>query len=954
MRKIAYIPLTTPPERFVDYSIYKELFGYDDSYQFYGAFYRGQQVGYGATKDGEIVHISAVDSEVDHGLNVFLQQYGNAAILAKSKGKDPKDLINAPIPFIYDVHKNHIQIGFEGEKTRDIKPYRGEFSKAAIVEGEYQPGGKMIIYPSNTALYTTRSIQNCWISQFPQMEITSLEIEHEGKTHKVGTAGPVYYHVTTEPAIESIQQHGLDNTRAKSAPWDNVDDWDDGVYLWDNLAKAQQYAQEIQEMGHKPVIYQVNGAGLQVQPDNTGSQQVAGGWYTSYVDPMRLRRVGSIIDAWNIQNTSNTLETISSDGKIITDTIVPNWQKEKLTPFLTNTKQSMALDPNWQNWWQNQYGVSLNPQDEIATSQLWSHPFDPNIKEAVLGNTDPNVAEWHQEMVPVSQLVPTQEYVTQDGVKHALNYPDSHPIIGAKDNKNRTIVQDGHHGASAAIMKNEPSVLVNVLHPYTNRWSTTSGISANQMDPGQFLRVLTSADPAASLAYDALRFSGGKVYVVGGAVRDVLRGENPKDLDLMVAGLPTEEIDNILSKLPGRVDLTGKRFGVYRYRHDGHEVEIALPRQDKYETSRRGEGVITVDHNLPIDKDLERRDFTVNSMAVDLDTGDIIDPHGGQNDLEKNLLRTTHPDSFREDPTRLVRALTAHSRFGLHPDEQTRGEMAANAHLLRGESSDALNKQIDKLIGSHNPAAAIRLAHDTGILKHIFPEVDDNWDFDQSNPHHKYPLGDHLMHVLGNTSQLTPDPDVRMAAMLHDIGKPASAWKDPVTNHNHYYEKHLPSGEVFGADHEHVGAKMAEDRLRHLNYPVARIKRVQHLVSNHMFPAFDSQKGARKFLNRVGDEHADDLLNLRQADMGDKGQDSAYYEARTPVDQMRTRVDEVRKGQQPTDLNNLAINGNDLIGMGMPQGAQIGQTLRNLLDLVIEQPTLNNHNDLMNLAKQYM
>lgn len=661
MRKIAYIPLSSPPERFVDYSAYKELFGYDNSYQFYGAFYKGQQVGYGATKEGEIVHVSSMDPEVDHGLEEFMQQYGNSAIIATKKGKEPKDQLNAPIPFIYDVHKKHIQIGYEGEHCRDIQPYRGEFSPGGIVEGEYQPGGKMLIFPSNTALYTTRSIINTWTQQFPQMEVTGLELDTgDGKTHKV----------------------------------------------------------------------------------------------------------------------------------------------------------------------------------------------------------------------------------------------------------------------------------------------------ANQMDPGQYIRVLTSADPAAANAYEALKFAGGKVYVVGGAVRDVLRGDNPKDIDLMVAGIPAEEVENILSKLPGQVKLTGKTFGVYRYRTDGHEVEVALPRQDKYESAQRGKGIITVDHNLPLEKDLERRDFTVNSMAVDLDTGELIDPYGGQSDIENNKLRTTHPDSFREDPTRLVRALSAHSRFGLHPDKTTRNEMASSAHLLRGESPDTLNGQLDKLFGSSNPAAAIRLGHETGVLKHLFPEVDDNWDYDQNNPHHEHKLGEHLMQVLDHTSQLTTDPDVRMAAMLHDIGKPASEWRDPVTGHNHFYEKHLPGGQVLGADHEKVGAKLADQLLsQRFNYPKARINRVTHLINHHMFPQFDSQKGARKFINRVGDQHADDLLHLREADMGGKG---VTTQGDTPVQNMRTLVDEVRKGQQPTDLNNLAINGNDLLSLGMQPGPQVGQVLRNLLEHVMEVPTDNNHQALMQLAQGYI
>lgn len=688
--------LTQQPTRYLTYRRYASIFSFDDSYKFYGAFYRGQQVGYGAAKNGQIVHVSALREETTRDILAYMVKDGNdeadATLIdpellrgvgfvntahkhfAAPKGKAPKDMISESVPFIYDAIKHLIQVGFAGERPRDVLPYRSEFSKGGVVEGEYQPGGKMLIYPSNTGLYTTNQIMQTWLRQFPHLEITGLELD----------------------------------------------------------------------LGDKK------------------KEKIAG-----------------------------------------------NWCEDKKLP------------------------------GRLASNQ--------------------------------------------------------------------------------------------------------------QMDPGAYLRFLVSADPASSNAYRALEQAGGKVYVVGGAVRDVLRGGDPRDLDLMVTGLPSDAVNNILEQLPGRVDLTGKNFGVYRYRHDGSEVEIALPRQDKYDTARRGEGQITVDHNLPVESDLQRRDFTVNSLAADLDNGEIIDPFGGQDDIEKNILRTTHPNSFREDPTRLVRALTAHSRFGLNPDERTRHEMEENAHMLRNESPDALNKHLDKLFASHNPAAAIRLAHETGVLGHLFPEVHDQWDFDQRSKYHKYPLGEHLVNVLDNVSSLSSDPDLRMAGLLHDIGKPASAWEDS-EGYRHFYR----NDQGQGAQHEEVGAQMAEQRLRALNYPVARINRVKHLISNHMFPRFDTQKGARRFLQRVGDEHADDLLTLGLADGMGHGWGPEYWNTRTPIDRMRSYVDEVRKNQQPTDLQNLAINGNDLLNLGMRPGPAVGQVLRNLLNDVVENPQDNNPARLTELAQGYI
>lgn len=469
---------------------------------------------------------------------------------------------------------------------------------------------------------------------------------------------------------------------------------------------------------------------------------------------------------------------------------------------------------------------------------------------------------------------------------------------------------------------------------------------------GRYVQSLLQGDVAANTAYKALKGAGAKTYGVGGAPRDALLGKIPNDLDLMTAGLPAPEVEHILKKLPGHVVFAGKNFGVYHYYHpNGDHVEIAMPRTDDYgEGGSRGKGKITVDPDLPIAEDLKRRDFTANSSAVDLDTGEFIDPHGAADDIKRGVLRTTHPGAFREDPSRLIRALTMHGRHGLVPDEQTRHEMEANGHLLRSESPDTLNKTFTKLLESDNPASGIRLAKDTGLLQHILPEVSDNWDFDQKNHHHSYPVGEHLLHVLDNVSRLTKDPDVRFAGLLHDIGKPASAWQDPDTGENHYYRG--PNGE--GANHEDVGAQMAEDRLRKtFNLQRVRINRIHHLISNHMFAPFTTGKGARRFIHKVGDENVDDLLNLREADQTGKGQTPEEVAARTSADQMRGLVEQQRVKGDTTGVNAISVNGNDLLQMGMKPGPEVGKVLTQLQNAVVDSPSMNDRETLLGLAQQY-
>lgn len=470
-------------------------------------------------------------------------------------------------------------------------------------------------------------------------------------------------------------------------------------------------------------------------------------------------------------------------------------------------------------------------------------------------------------------------------------------------------------------------------------------------DVGGFISALVASDPAVHSATKALQNEGGKVYAVGGAVRDAIMGKEPKDIDLMVTGMEPAHVQAVLKELPGRVDLTGKDFGVFRYRNKGNEVEISLPRKERSTGEGHRDFAIQADPKMRPEEDLFRRDFSANAMAVDLSSGKLIDPYGGARDIERNLLRAHNPESLSEDPLRVVRALVANARHGLVPDDRTQQQMANNAASLEHLPAERVQAELDKLFAADNPANAIRLAHETGVLPHIFPEVDRAFGYNQNNPHHELELGDHLTNVLERMTEKTDDPDLRLAALLHDIGKPDSAWVDPEHGTNHYYEKHMPDGSVQGADHESVGADMTRALMNRLRYPNDRINRVTKLVQNHMWSPFTTQKGARKFMNRVGD-HADDLLDLRWADQGGK---SAYPNPAgralgLSLDTQRNLLDQVRQGNQPTNQSQLAIDGRDLIQAGIPEGPQIGQVLRQLTQEVIEDPSLNTRDQLLKLA----
>jgi tRNA nucleotidyltransferase (CCA-adding enzyme) len=451
------------------------------------------------------------------------------------------------------------------------------------------------------------------------------------------------------------------------------------------------------------------------------------------------------------------------------------------------------------------------------------------------------------------------------------------------------------------------------------------------------------ADPPARVAFEALTAAGAEVYAVGGAVRDALLGAHPKDVDLLAAGLAPDEVERTLAALPGRVDFTGASFGVFRYRNRRREVEVALPRTERSSGPGHRDFDVVADHRLGVEDDLARRDFTANALAVELRTGRLVDPFGGRADIEARVLRTVSPASFREDPLRIVRALVALARHGLVPDAETRRQMGEHADALAHLPQERIRLELEKLLAAHDPAAGIELARSTGVLGRILPEVDACFGFDQRTPHHDLELGAHLLAVLRAMTRLSPEPELRLAALLHDVGKPASQWVD-ARGIAHYYAH---AGHPGSADHAELGARLARAALRRLRFPVDTIERVARLVRLHMFGGFDSPRGARRFLRRAGSNAvARDLLLLREADKVGRP------EALAKLGRMHELVERELAAAAAFSLADLAVDGSDLLAAGVPQGPEVGHVLRKLLDRVVDEPELNERETLLGLVRE--
>jgi tRNA nucleotidyltransferase/poly(A) polymerase len=450
--------------------------------------------------------------------------------------------------------------------------------------------------------------------------------------------------------------------------------------------------------------------------------------------------------------------------------------------------------------------------------------------------------------------------------------------------------------------------------------------------------------------------------VVGGAVRDELFGVDSKDADFLVPGV---DIDGLRAALSthGRAEelvVAGRSVGVRHYPRERRlrslvpaGIELAPPRREVSTGPGRHDFEIVVDAAAPVEEDLARRDFTVNAMARRLADGSLVDPYGGQRDVESRTLRTVSRNSFAEDPLRIVRGLRFVSQFGLEPDEQTLAQMraeAAGVALVSGERiggglhADGLG-ELSKLLLGRNPAKALRLARDTGVLAQVLPEFAPAIGFQQESRYHDLTVDEHTFAVVQAAADAGNSLTVRLAALFHDLGKPQVGWRG-TDGRLHYYARPGYSTR----SHEQVSADLASQALSRLRYPNDLRSRVVRLVRAHMLdPGRGDPVRARRLLARYGKALTFELLDHKEADLRGKG------DAPPPEDLARlARFRKVVEGelQSPHRLRDLAVTGNDLIALGYEPGPEIGKALRALLDNVIRDPDQTTREQLLERARE--
>jgi putative nucleotidyltransferase with HDIG domain len=443
---------------------------------------------------------------------------------------------------------------------------------------------------------------------------------------------------------------------------------------------------------------------------------------------------------------------------------------------------------------------------------------------------------------------------------------------------------------------------------------------------GREVAELAPRIPAAVHAFlGRLWDAGHAAYVVGGSLRDVLLDRDPADWDLASDARP----DRLVELLPGAV--YENAFGTVAVRSGGELYEITTFRSDHdYADFRRPH---RVEFGDSIELDLARRDFTVNALAWGArpgEAGGLVDPYDGRADVAARQLRAVGDPitRFEEDALRMVRAvrLAATLDFAIEPG--TLAAIRARASLTGHLSGERIAAELVKLLAAERPSVGLRLAEETGLLAIILPELAAQRGVAQA----KIP-GDDLWDHTCRTVDAAPadQPVVRLAALLHDVGKPSTA----------------ADGHFLG--HDEVGAEMAERLLARLRFSRSVSARVAHLVRQHMFdfrPGW-SDAAVRRFIKRIGAPALEELLALREADDVGSGLPPG-----ASFGDLRDRIEAALAADLVLERGDLAIDGHDLIAeLGLPAGPTLGRILDELLERVIAEPALNDRPTLLLLAR---
>jgi len=437
--------------------------------------------------------------------------------------------------------------------------------------------------------------------------------------------------------------------------------------------------------------------------------------------------------------------------------------------------------------------------------------------------------------------------------------------------------------------------------------------------------------------FSIFKKNGFEIYLVGGAVRDFLLGKKPKNFDFTTNATP-EKIQSLFpnsfyNNTYGTVSIPVEMESLSFLQKTIVEI-TPFRKEEDYTDFRHPQ---KIEWAKTIEEDLGRRDFTINAVAYD--GYKIIDPFGGQIDIENQLIRCVgDPDKrFTEDALRLLRAIRLASQLGFFIEEKTRKAIEKNSQLITKISWERIRDEFLKILKSDHPAEGVLFLRNTGLLKYILPELDVCFSIPQKSPkrHHIYDVGTHLVMSL----KYCPSKDeiTRFATLIHDIGKAKTFKKDEKTGLITFY------------NHEVVGKKLAEKIAERFKLSNEQKTKLIRLVAYHQFTVSELQtdKAIRRFIRNVGKQYLQDILDLRTADRLGSGAKPTSWR----FELFRKRLIKVQK--EPFKITDLKVNGHDVMKiLNIKPGPKVGQLLKYLFDRVVEKKLENKREILLKEIKK--
>jgi len=440
----------------------------------------------------------------------------------------------------------------------------------------------------------------------------------------------------------------------------------------------------------------------------------------------------------------------------------------------------------------------------------------------------------------------------------------------------------------------------------------------------------------------ALRRAGHEAWLVGGAVRDLLRGREAHDFDIATSARP-DEVARVFGRK--RTIPTGAAHGTVTVLLDKElAARLGLAHHGGVEvTTFRGEGAYSdgrhpdsVEFVSDLVEDLRRRDFTINALALDADAARLEDPFGGSGDLEAGILRAVGEASqrFAEDGLRVMRAVRFAAQLGFRLDPETEAAIPGALPVFRKVSAERVRDELLKLLGAPRPSVGLRLMERTGLLAEVLPELREGIGF----PQNRFHAHDVWEHTLATVDETRADPVVRLAALLHDVAKPRTAApKEDAPGEHTFYR------------HDLVGAEMADAIGRRLRLSNEERARVVALVGHHMFwysPEW-TDGAVRRFIGKVGPELLPDLFALREGDVRGRGRGE---DPGVELDELKRRIEAEIVAERALKITDLAVGGGDVMRvLGVRPGPIVGEVLRRLLERVLDDPALNEREALERL-----